>query len=359
MAIFKLDNIVNGTQEFVKASHILINQGDDAAKLAEAQKIYEQIKAGANFAQLAKEKSGDKSNSEKGGELGWFGKGSMVPEFEKACFEGKVGEVLKPVKTAYGYHIIKITGKSDKRFVVEKIIAPIKPSAATKDSKLNTAQDFSYIADKNGFEKEAGLMNYKVLETTPFNKDAVYVPGVGQNKRLVDWAFDNSKGKVSDPFKTQSGYFVVMISDVIPEGTRPFDQVKNLIKPEVLKAKKYLKAKEIIESVSGKLNGNLSLASSLNNKITVDTTGNFNLAGAVPKIGRDYAFMDNAFALDVNKVSAPVKGLRGYYLIKLISKSAFDNAAYQAQRNQIRDNILQEKKGQFFNQWLAKIKEGC
>jgi peptidyl-prolyl cis-trans isomerase D len=357
MALYKLDNIVSGTVEFVKASHILINQGDDAAKLSEAQKIYDQLKAGASFEQLAKEKSGDKSNSEKGGELGWFGKGSMVPEFEKACFEGKVGEILKPVKTNYGYHIIKITGKTNKRFVAEKIIAQVKPSATTKDSKFSSAQDFSYVADKNGFEKEAGLMKYKVLESPPFNKEAVSVPGIGQNKRLIEWSFDNSKGKVSEPFKLQSGYFVVLVSDVIPEGTRPLDELKNQIKAEVLKAKKYLKAKEIIESVASKLNGNLSLAPSLNNKITVDTTGNFNLSGAVPKVGRDFAFMDKASALDLNKISEPVKGLRGYYLIKVISKSAFDNSVYQAQRNQIRDNILQEKKSTFFNQWLAKIKK--
>lgn len=357
MALYKLDNIVTGSAEFVKASHILINQGDDATRLAEAQKIYDQIKAGASFEQLAKEKSGDKSNADKGGELGWFGKGSMVPDFEKACFEGKVGEILKPVKTPYGYHVIKITGKSDKRFVVEKIIAPVKPSASTKDSKLSLAQDYAFVADKNGMEKEANLMKYNILETTPFVKDAVSIPGIGQSKRLVDWAFDNSKGKVSEPFKMQSGYVVVMVSDVIPEGTRPFDEVKNLIKPEVVKAKKYAKAKDIIESVVGKLNGNLSMANALNNKITVDTTGNFNLAGGVPKVGRDFAFMDKASSLDVNKISEPVKGIRGYYLIKLISKSAFDNSAYQAQRNQIRDNILQEKKSSFFNQWLTKIKK--
>jgi parvulin-like peptidyl-prolyl isomerase len=281
----------------------------------------------------------------------------MVPDFEKASFDGKVGELLKPVKTPYGYHIIKIEGKSDKRFVVEKIVVPVKPSASTKDSKLSSAQDFTYIADKNGLEKEASLMKYTVLESTPFNKDVQGVPGLGQSKRLIDWAFDNSKGKVSDPFKMQSGYFVVMVSDVIPEGTRPYEEVKNLIKPEVLKEKKYQKAKEIIEGVAGKLNGNLTMAPSLNNKITLDTTGNFNLAGAVPKVGRDYAFMDKAFTLDVNKISNPVKGLRGYYIIKLLSKSAFDNTAYQAQRNQIRDNIMQEKKSTFFNQWLAKIKK--
>jgi peptidyl-prolyl cis-trans isomerase D len=357
IALYKLNNIVSGKDEFVKASHILINQGDDAAKLAEAQKIYDQIKNGASFEALAKQYSGDKSNSDNGGELGWFGKGAMVPEFEKACFSGKPGELLKPVKTSFGYHIIKIIAKSNSRFVVEKISAPVKPSATTKESKLSLAQDFSFVANKNGFEKEAELMKYRVNETAPFTKEAGSVPGIGQNKRLLDWTFDNSKGKISDPFKMPNGYFVVMVSDVISEGTRPFDEVKNTLKPEVLRAKKYQKAKEIIQGIAGKINGNLSMASSLYNKIVVDTTGNFNLSGFVPKVGRDYAFMDKAFMLEPNKISEPVKGQRGYYLIKLLSKSQFDNNVYQTQRNQIRDNLLQEKKSMFFTQWLAKIKK--
>ena len=359
MTLYKLVNVVPGTQTFVKASHILINKygTDDAKNLAEAEQVYNQLKSGANFEQLAMEKSGDKSNSAKGGDLGWFTKGMMVPEFEKACFDAKVGEITKPVKTSFGYHIIKVSGKSDKRFVVEKTVAPIKPSASTKDSKLSLAQDFSYVADKNGFEKEAELMKYKVTESQPFNKDAYYVPGLGQNKNMVTWAFDNSKGKVSEPIKLQAGYYVVEVSDIISEGTRPFNEVKNLIKPVVLREMKYAKAKQILDNAASKINGNLTAAPSVNNKITVDTSGIFNLAGSVPKVGRDYAFMEKAISLNPGQVSTPVKGQRGYYLIKLLSKTQFDNTSYQAQRNQLRDNILQEKKSMFFNQWLAKLKK--
>ena len=359
MTLYKLVSIVPGTQTFVKASHILINRygTDDAKNLAEAEQVYNQLKSGASFEQLAKEKSGDRSNSDKGGDLGWFSKGMMVPEFEKACFDAKVGEITKPVKTSFGYHIIKVMGKSDKRYVLEKVVTPIKPSASTKDALLNQAQDFSYVADKNGFEKEADLMKYKVGESAPFNKDAVYIPGLGQNKTTVDWAFNNSKGKISDPIKLQTGYFVVMISDVISEGSKPFNDVKNMIKPLVLREMKYAQAKQILVDVAGKLNGNLSMAPSLNNKITVDTSSVFNLAGSIPKLGRDYAFMEKANSMNPGQVSGPVKGQRGYFLIKLLSKTQFDNTAYQAQRNQLRDAILQEKKSMFFNQWLAKLKK--
>ncbi len=88
----------------VSASHILVSNARDA------QGIVIRLSKGEDFADLAKRFSKCPSKS-KGGNLGWFGKGDMVPEFEKACFEGKVGEVVGPVKTEFGYHIILINGQ--------------------------------------------------------------------------------------------------------------------------------------------------------------------------------------------------------------------------------------------------------
>lgn len=88
----------------VSASHILVGSEKDA------QKIMDRIAKGEDFAELAKRFSKCPSKS-KGGNLGWFGKGQMVPEFEQACFNGKTGDVVGPVKTEFGYHIIKITGQ--------------------------------------------------------------------------------------------------------------------------------------------------------------------------------------------------------------------------------------------------------
>ncbi|MFB9330461.1 peptidylprolyl isomerase [Paenibacillus aurantiacus] len=93
--------------EEVKASHILV------ATEAEADEIMKQLKAGADFAKLAKEKSTDPGSKNAGGDLGFFGRGAMVPEFEEAAFSLKVGELGGPVKTDYGYHIIKLTDHKD------------------------------------------------------------------------------------------------------------------------------------------------------------------------------------------------------------------------------------------------------
>ncbi len=90
-------------EEQVKASHILTKDKKTA------EEVEKKLKAGEDFAKLAKEYSTDTDNKEKGGDLGYFGKGDMTEEFEKAAFNLKVNEVSEPVKTDYGYHVIKVT----------------------------------------------------------------------------------------------------------------------------------------------------------------------------------------------------------------------------------------------------------
>lgn len=133
--LYRLAAVVPSSEVLVKASHILISKkGSDEQDLQEANKIYNELVAGANFEKLAKEKSGDPGSGSKGGDLGWFGKGAMVPEFEKAAFSGAIGVIQKPVKSQFGYHIIKVTGKASNKYVVEKIVNPVQTSASTIDA---------------------------------------------------------------------------------------------------------------------------------------------------------------------------------------------------------------------------------
>lgn len=95
-------------EEEVQARHILVGSEDEAKKLAE------KVAAGEDFAKLAKENSGDAGSKEQGGMLGYFGKGQMVPQFEKAAFEMKKGDVSKPVQSQFGWHIIKVEDRREK-----------------------------------------------------------------------------------------------------------------------------------------------------------------------------------------------------------------------------------------------------
>lgn len=358
-ALYNFVAVIPTKETIVHASHILINQNEsDSANYQEAMGLYSDLISGADFGKLAREKSKDPGSAVKRGDLGWFAKGRMVPEFEKAAFSGEVGVVQKPVKTNFGYHIIKVTGKTNKKFIVEKIVNPILTSASTRDAIYNEANDFAYVADKNDFEKEAELMNYNIQESPAFVKDAYSIPGLGTNKRIVEFAFDNGTGTVSDVFKMTTGYAVVMVSEVVKEGIKPFDEVENMIRPLVIKEMKYKKVKELAEKIRERIGNDLNKVTNINNRVEVDKTDTFtSAAGYIPSVGRDFAFIEKAKVLELNKISEPVKGVRGYYLMKVVERTEFDSSSYTIQRNAIRDQLLNEKKNAYFNQWITKAKK--
>jgi len=361
VALYHLLGETTSDNELVKASHILIKTAtpqDDEKSLAEANQIYNDLIAGADFNKTAMEKSQDPISAKRGGDLGWFGKGMMVKEFENAVFNGKINEIQKPVKTNFGYHIIKVTGKSNKRYIVEKIINPIKQSATTRDERYNAAKDFSYLADKNGFEQEAKLVNYKIMSSGYFTSDAPSIPGLGVNKRLTEFAFDNGVNAVSEVFKVQQGYLVAKVSEIKENGLTPFDEIKEQVKPLALKDLKLQKTKSLAENLKAKLKGgNLKKISELDPRLSVKTTTRFNSESSIPGLGKNYAFIEAALNADTSEVVGPIESPNGSFLIKVNSKSPFDSSSYSVQSSTLRNNILQQKKRVVVSQWLADLKE--
>jgi parvulin-like peptidyl-prolyl isomerase len=349
---------VTSKDVMARASHILINQeGDDEKNLAEANRVYDQLIAGAEFEKLASEKSADPGSASRGGDLGWFGKGKMIKEFEEAVFSGKIGEIQKPVKTSFGYHIILVTDRSNKKYIVEKIVNPIKQSATTRDERFTAAGDLSYLADKNGFEKELGLMNYNNQESGYFTEDSKSIPGIGVNERLVKWSFENGLNSVSDVYKVAQGYLVATISEVVEGRIKPFDEVKDQQKPNAVRVKKQEKARLLADELRSKLNNDLKKITELDSRFTVKNTGRFNSETSIPGVGKNNAFIQSAIYAEPNVILEPVKAGTGYFLIKVISKSPFDSTAYSMQSSTIRNNIVQQKKNTVVTQWLTALKE--
>ena len=257
---------------------------------------------GADFETLAKAKSEDGSAS-KGGDLGWFGKGQMVKEFEDASFNGKIGQIQKPIKTQFGYHIIKVTGRSSTNYVVEKIVNEITASATTIDRSYNNANDFAYIAEKNDFTNEAELLSYNIVETNFFSEEAKVIPGLGANNALLRFAFDSDVDDVSQVFKVAAGYVVATVSEITPAGVKPFEEVSESIKRKVIREKKIQKANSIAVEIKEKIaaNGDLSIAKNIFPLAKVASANDFTPSGSIPGIGRDFAFSQAALDAEINK----------------------------------------------------------
>jgi parvulin-like peptidyl-prolyl isomerase len=185
------------------------------------------------------------------------------------------------------------------------------------------------------------------------------IPGLGFNESASKFAFSKDVDEVSDAYQVSGGVAVFKISEVKKEGVRPFDEVKESLKPRVPRKKKMAMMKEVVAKQRSTMSDTIDLSAlaATDARIAVQTTGQFMPNGSIPTVGRDNAFLGVAMTLPVRKISQPVEGGRGYYLIKLLDKTSFDSASFNAQKTILATQMLQEKKQRVVADWLEKLKE--
>lgn len=356
-ALFKVETKISSNKPQVKAAHILIKGTDENAK-KQADELYAQLKGGYDFAKLAMEKSQDGSAAN-GGNLGWFKEKMMVDEFWNACLAAKVGTPTAPVKTQFGYHIIKVLDRTNSQFVVERIVNKIEVSGNTIERISEKANDFAYLADKDGFEKTAKDFGFKVIESMPFVEESKVVPGLGYNDAIVKFAFDNSVGSISPVYNVSRGYAVVTVVEEKGEGYRPFAEVKDMIKNQVLLEKKIEKAYSIAKQIKSKVDatGNFEDAKTISPLAVSGVAADFNGNGSINGIGREFSVTEKAMKIDLNKISDPIKGTQGAYIIRVTSRTGYDETKFAVQKMEVKQRLLMQKKNMFFNGWLMNAKK--
>jgi parvulin-like peptidyl-prolyl isomerase len=359
--LFKIEEERQGKDDFVHVSHILISieDSDSMKALRTAREVLVAARRGESFSDLAVKHSKDPGSASRGGDLGWFGKGRMVKPFEDAAFNAPIGRIVGPVRTQFGYHIIKVGAKSKREIRVTDFAVPVKPSSQTRNTILQRAQDFAYLAKENGFEKEAKIAKYEIQETPAFTKGSA-IPGFGVNEAVSRFAFEGKTGAVSDVIDFQFGYAVVMSSEARPAGIKPFDEVKASVEPRALREKRMERMKALAQGARNSLQPGDSLGTITltRRELNVTRTGSFS-SSFIPTVGRDPAFVGTITAMRVSEISKPIEGVRGCYLIKLLSRTDVDTALYRAQREALRNSITQEKRSRFLTQWLDDLKKAA
>jgi peptidyl-prolyl cis-trans isomerase D len=307
----------------VKARHILIGTRDPqsgaqlmvdsvASKLADS--ILTAVKNGADFGALAAKYSTDGSK-DKGGDLGTFGYGQMVPEFNTYAFTKPVGEKGK-VKTQFGYHIIEVTKQDNFKaaYKIAIIAKPILPSdetinaaslAATKAAANKSAKELADYASKTGL---------KMVELPTTLKENDFAVGQMQDARsLVKWAFEAKKGAVSDPIVIGDDFVVATVNKTFEEGTQDAATARPMAEAAVRNQKKG-------EIIAAKMGATMETAAAAYNK-QVQTAGADSSitmgATIINGVGNEPKVIGAAFNKEsLTKATPPIIGTSGVYVIK-------------------------------------------
>ena len=339
------------------------NDSISVQKLATA--IYERAKEGEEFATLANEYSVDPGNQgTKGGDLGWFGKGQMVKEFEKAAFTAKKGEIIEPVKSNFGYHIIYVRDKKvengEEKVLASHILLKIEISSTTLSNLKRDATLFSYDAQDNGFSSAVSEHNLDIVNHKKMNEEGFSIKGLGGLRAAVRFAFNNKVGDVSDILENDQYFSVFTLDTIISPGFKSYEEVQAQIKSTLKKTKVMAatldEANKLLLSISG---NDMKLDDAIDDDSELDAVKNESkqLVQGFTSIGRSNYVTGALLAAKPGEILGPLETGRGHAIIELKEISVFDSTEYGVQKESLRKTIFNQKQNQFFQAWLDDLKE--
>ena len=308
----------------VKASHILIsyegtqvsNKREKRTKdqaLVKAQAILAQVNANPDSFMMLAYSNSDDSSAQQGGDLGYFGPNEMVKPFNDFVFGNAIGKVGL-VETPFGFHIIKVTDKQD-GIRLATVAQKIEASEVTSDKIFTQATQFEMDAANKDFAKLAKEMKLTVASPVTVTGMEENFASLGNQRAIIRWAFeDDSKVGAIKRFELANiGHVIARVKSIDDSGLVPVAQARAYVEP-ILKNKKkaeLIKAKmtgSSLEAIAKAAGAKVEQAANITMENPV-----FGLVGAEPKV------VGTAFALTANKVSAPIEGVTGVYVVKNVS----------------------------------------
>jgi peptidyl-prolyl cis-trans isomerase D len=343
------------TPDRVKTRHILLmttgKPPEEEAKIkAKAEDLLKQVKAGGNFAELAKKNSEDPGSKDKGGDLDWVVKGQTVPEFEKALFALKPNEISGVVKTQYGFHIIQALEKQDAHL---KTLDEVKAELSTELKKqmgqdqIQSALDTAVAELKKNPQQVDQIASRLKLNVVNVEKAGAGdpVPEIGVNRDFEEAVGSLKKGEVSQPVAAPGNRMIIaVITDVFPAHPATFEESQNQIRPALSqsKADKLIvqRADELAAKVKA-MNGDLKKAAQ-SMGLSVVAAPEFNRSGAIEGLGSPDAIPE-IFTKPVGTVFGPT--LIGMYRVvgKVTARIDPNLAELPAQTDSIREEIKKTK----------------
>jgi peptidyl-prolyl cis-trans isomerase D len=314
-----------------------ITSADSAAARDRAAALREEIVRGATFEDIAKRESADTISGARGGSLGRGAKGRFIPEFENAAFALKVGEVSQPVKTQFGYHLIRVDEKKGDTLDLRHILIRIQQSDSSASRTDKRADSLVTMAASGTvsakFDSAATALkltpqHVEATEGQPLTVAGVPVPSVSA------WAFGGVKpGESSELFDSDRAYYLARLDTITQGGVPPFDAVKNDIRAYLAEKKKAEVVLPKAAALSKQATGSSFEAAAKAADVTVTKSEMFTRSGFVPGLGRLNEAVGAAFSLPVGTVSAPVVTDDGVFVLRVERRVQADSSVWEKQKD--------------------------
>jgi peptidyl-prolyl cis-trans isomerase D len=348
-------------EQQVRARHILLTaDSPEAVAVAKAQveELKRRIAAGEDFAALARQYSQDETTRDRGGELGFFGRGRYNPTLEDAAFAGQPGDLLGPLESDLlnqtGIDLVEILdrregGVADFESVRPRIQSRLlgersQAAAETLAQELRAKIEEDEITDSSAMRALAEGREGVVFESLgPFARED-NLPGFGRGTAFTATAFELDRGKVSQPIQASRGWVVLRVAGIEDARLPELAEVEAQVRQAVLAEKAKEAALAALEQTAARVRGGVALeAVAAELGVEVKSAGPFGRSAPVGELGREPALADAVFALDAGAVGGPVSTRQGAVVFQVDERTKGDDAELQRRRGELRDQITNQR----------------
>jgi peptidyl-prolyl cis-trans isomerase D len=356
--------------ETVEASHILFRLEDGASEAAvaaareKADVVWQMARDGEEFAELAKKYSEGPSR-DSGGHLGEFKRGMMVKPFEDKAFSMMAGEVGEPVRTRFGWHIIKVGKKTPAKTMTLAEVEPKIRIQLTEEKAKTLAYDaadafYQASFDGDDLKQLAAARQLTAEETGMFSEAEGPEPGVPDKTAFAKAVFSLPLNEISDIQELADGFYIVQAKEKVAARVPSFEAVAERVKLDwqgsMADEMAKLAADKLVASIASGTEGLAEAAKRMG--LTVADTGPFQRNGAIPDIGYEPAISTEAFLLTLAQPVSKnvVKGTKGYYVIELKHRTLPADGGYEKEKETIVGQLLAQKQRRVYEEMVADVR---
>lgn len=346
----RITDVRDADEPLLRARHILLPEGQEE----QARALKARIESGEiSFADAARQFSEDNSKAQ-GGDLGWFGRGQMVAPFEQAAFAATTGQVVGPVVSQFGVHLIEVTDRGDQEVEIVRITRPVE---GDYDRTREAAEDFVAISvegEGRSFEEAASEAG---LAVTPVRvrADQASVPGLDTGRALFRFLKRADPGDLSDPLDAGDRFVVVRLVERDKEGIAPFDEVREQIEVAVrLEKKAQIQAEKL--RAAARPGASLAQVASAAGASVQTLEGVSQNRPALEGFGNEPRAVGAVFGLNAGQRSGVIEGDQAAFVVAPVSFTDAD-ALPDAARQQLRQQMLQAKRQRLVQGWIRGLRE--
>ena len=349
---------------------IISNATDSLRVKLEAEDLIFRLNDGEDFALLANTYTQDPSNSAdpqnlKGGDLGWFNKGQLLPEFEIASFEAEIGSIVGPILTQYGYHIIKVNDKriveSNEQVNASHILLTVQPGRGTENELKDIASIFALEATEFGFFALADSLGLEIQESNGLRKESIFVENFGVGRSAVNFAFNNVEGSTSDAIKNDNFYGVFFLDKVDKETVISFENVKEDLKNEFLSEFKKNHIKTLAQSMKDNNQGEMNLSEIYQDNENLEYVAETNsaLIGSFESIGKSNFIVGALADAKEGDILGPLPTLRGQAFLRVIDIGDVVMSDFEEKKDSIKFSLLIDRQNAIWGNWLQALRDNA